>query len=127
MTLIKSISGIRGTLGGRPGDNLTPEDIVQCSAAFGTWLLQQNKPCKVIIGRDGRISGTMVSCLVVQTLIALGIDVIDLGLSTTPSVEMAVPAYGASGGIILTASHNPMNWNALKLPERILSTSIRSF
>lgn len=115
MTLIKSISGIRGTIGGSPGDNLTPEDIVQCAAAYGTWLLRENGECRVVIGRDGRSSGPMVSALVTQTLLGLGIDVIDLGWSTTPSVEMAVPAYHAHGGIILTASHNPMEWNALKL------------
>lgn len=116
MTLIKSISGIRGTIGGKPGDNLTPVDIVKFAAAYGTWLLQQ-KPGKkkVVIGRDGRISGAMVKELVVQTLLALGIDVTDLDLSTTPTVEIAVPQEKADGGIILTASHNPAQWNALKL------------
>ena len=115
MTLIKSISGIRGTIGGPAGDNLTPQDIVECTAGYGTWLKKGKEQCTVVIGRDGRASGPMVSALVSQTLIALGIHVIDLGWSTTPSVEMAVPAYKADGGIILTASHNPMEWNALKL------------
>jgi phosphomannomutase len=116
MALIKSISGIRGTIGGKPGDTLSPLDIVKFTSAYGTWLKQQghsNK--KVIIGRDGRISGSMVQGLVANTLIALGIDVIDLGLSTTPTVEMAVVFENAAGGIILTASHNPKEWNALKL------------
>jgi phosphomannomutase len=116
MALIKSISGIRGTIGGLPGDTLSPLDIVKFTSAYGTWLKQQqhsNK--KVVIGRDGRISGSMVQGLVVNTLIALGIDVIDLGLSTTPTVEMAVVFEKAAGGIILTASHNPKEWNALKL------------
>ncbi|TAH14218.1 MAG: phosphoglucosamine mutase [Sphingobacteriia bacterium] len=116
MALIKSISGIRGTIGGLPGDTLSPLDIVKFTSAYGTWLKQQqhaNK--KVVIGRDGRISGGMVQGLVVNTLIALGIDVIDLGLSTTPTVEMAVVFENAAGGIILTASHNPKEWNALKL------------
>ncbi len=116
MALIKSISGIRGTIGGLPGDTLSPLDIVKFTSAYGTWLKQQqhtNK--KVVIGRDGRISGVMVQGLVVNTLIALGIDVIDLGLSTTPTVEMAVVFENAAGGIILTASHNPKEWNALKL------------
>jgi phosphomannomutase len=116
MALIKSISGIRGTIGGKPGDTLSPIDIVRFTAAYGTWLKQQphhNK--KVVIGRDGRISGAMVQGLVVHTLAALGLDVIDLGLSTTPTVEMAVIFEEAAGGIILTASHNPKEWNALKL------------
>ncbi|MTI41364.1 phosphoglucosamine mutase [Fulvivirga lutimaris] len=115
MTLIKSISGIRGTIGGQPGEGLTPLDIVKFSAAFGSWAVKQSGKKKIIIGRDARISGEMVSGLVVNTLIGLGIDVIDLGLSTTPTVEMAVPAEDAAGGIILTASHNPIQWNALKL------------
>jgi len=116
MALIKSISGIRGTIGGKPGDTLSPIDVVRFTSAYGTWLKQQehhNK--KVVIGRDGRISGAMVQGLVVNTLTALGIDVIDLGLSTTPTVEMAVVFEQAAGGIILTASHNPKEWNALKL------------
>jgi phosphomannomutase len=116
MPLIKSISGIRGTIGGKPGETLSPLDVVKFTAAFGTWLLQDqpgNK--KVVIGRDGRISGELVQRLVVSTLNALGIDVIDLGLSTTPTVEMAVGFEKAAGGIILTASHNPKEWNALKL------------
>lgn len=115
MALIKSISGIRGTIGGAAGTNLTPQDIVECTAAFGYWLQQQQgAPRKVVIGRDARISGKMVSQLVSATLNGLGIDVIDLGLSTTPTVEMAVPEIGAGAGIIITASHNPKQWNALK-------------
>src|SRR5690554_3240701 len=117
MTLIKSISGIRGTIGGEAGDNLSPEDIVKFSSAYGQWL-KANSPkekVKVVVGRDARMSGEMVNRLVVATLQALGIDVIDLGLSTTPTVELAVPMEKAQGGIILTASHNPKEWNALKL------------
>ena len=115
MALIKSISGIRGTIGGRPGDNLSPLDIVKFTAAYGSRILEINKGKKVVIGRDGRISGEMVSNLVVSTLMGLGLDVIDLGLSTTPTVELAVTGEKAAGGIILTASHNPKEWNALKL------------
>ena len=115
MALIKSISGIRGTIGGAPGNGLSPVDVVKFAAAYGTWALKQQKGSKIVIGRDGRISGPMVSTLVSQTLLALGIDVIDLGLSTTPTVEFAVPAENAAGGIIITASHNPKEWNALKL------------
>ena len=125
MTLIKSISGIRGTIGGSVGDNLTPLDAVKFAAAYGTFLKNANalnsKPnnsktkLKVVIGRDARISGPMIHNLVQNTLIGLGIDVIDLGLSTTPTVEIAVPIEQADGGIILTASHNPKQWNALKL------------
>lgn len=114
MTLIKSISGIRGTLGGNPGENLTPPDIVAFAAAYGALLLQRKQTAKVVIGRDARSSGEMVSQLVAQTLIGLGIDVVDLGLATTPTVEIAVPQEKAGGGIIITASHNPKNWNALK-------------
>lgn len=117
MTLIKSISGIRGTIGGRPGDNLTPIDAVKFAAAYGTWLKAAVNKDKltVAIGRDARLSGAMIKDLVVSTLMGLGIDVIDLDLSTTPTVEIAVPLEGADGGIILTASHNPKQWNALKL------------
>ena len=117
MTLIKSISGIRGTIGGVVGENLTPLDAVKFAAAYGTWLKNYSKKEKliVVIGRDARISGPMIHNLVVNTLIGLGIDVIDLGLSTTPTVEIAVPLEMADGGIILTASHNPKQWNALKL------------
>ncbi len=118
MALIKSISGIRGTIGGKTNENLTPLDIVKFTAAYGTWLKTQNestKNKKVVIGRDGRISGKMVSNLVSSTLISLGIDVIDTDFSTTPTVEMAVVSLKADGGIILTASHNPKEWNALKL------------
>jgi phosphomannomutase len=115
MALIKSISGIRGTIGGRPGDTLSPLDVVKFTAAFGTWLAEQSSNKKIIIGRDGRISGEMVQRIVVSTLNALGLDVVDLGLSTTPTVEMAVVFENAAGGIILTASHNPKEWNALKL------------
>lgn len=114
MSLIKSISGIRGTIGGKPGENLSPLDVVKFTAAFGTMLLASGNN-KVVIGRDGRISGPLVSNLVSNTLIALGIDVVDLGLSTTPTVEVAVVMEGAAGGIIITASHNPKEWNALKL------------
>ena len=115
MALIKSISGIRGTIGGPPGENLSPLDIVKFAAAFGSWILAQHKGKKIVIGRDGRISGAMVSQLVVSTLIGAGLDVIDLGLSTTPTVELAVVGEQAAGGIIITASHNPKEWNALKL------------
>lgn len=115
MSLIKSISGIRGTIGGQPGENLTPIDVVRFTAAYGTILKQKTSRPLVVIGRDGRISGPMVHALVVQTLVGLGIDVIDLDLSTTPTVEFAVTEEKAQGGIILTASHNPRQWNALKL------------
>jgi phosphomannomutase len=115
MSLIKSISGIRGTIGGAPGKGLTPIDIVKYAAAYGTLIQESGKGNKLVIGRDGRISGEMVRNLVAATLQGLGFEVIDLGLSTTPTVEMAVTAYEAAGGIILTASHNPKEWNALKL------------
>ena len=117
MTLIKSISGIRGTIGGKPNQGLTPIDTVKFVSAYGTWVINQNpnKKITVIIGRDARISGTMISNIVSGTLMGLGIDVIDLELSTTPTVEMAVCDLNAQGGIILTASHNPKQWNALKL------------
>jgi phosphomannomutase len=118
MTLIKSISGIRGTIGGKVGDNLTPVDAVKFASAYGTFLknnFNDNRKLKVVIGRDARISGPMIHNLVMNTLLGLGIDVIDLGLSTTPTVEVAVPLEKADGGIILTASHNPKQWNALKL------------
>lgn len=115
VALIKSISGIRGTIGGKPGETLSPLDVVKYTASFGSILLHNHPAKKVVIGRDGRISGPMVSSLVCNTLQALGLDVVDLGLSTTPTVEMAVVMEGASGGIIITASHNPREWNALKL------------
>ena len=117
MSLIKSISGFRGTIGGKPGDNLTPIDAVKFAAAYGTWLKNQSKKesYKVVIGRDARISGQMISQLVCSTLQGLGINVIDLDLSTTPTVEVMVTHLNADGGIILTASHNPKEWNALKL------------
>jgi len=117
MTLIKSISGIRGTIGGKAGAGLTPVDAVKFAAAFGQLIKNRNagKKCKIVIGRDARISGEMIRNLVASTLQGLGIDVIDLGLSTTPTVEVAVPLEKAQGGIILTASHNPKQWNALKL------------
>lgn len=117
MTLIKSISGIRGTIGGAPGDGLSPIDVVRYASAYGMWLKEQikNKKATVVIGRDARISGEMVKNLVVGSLQGLGIDVIDLGLATTPTTELAVTYYKADGGIILTASHNPKQWNALKL------------
>jgi phosphomannomutase len=117
MTLIKSISGIRGTIGGSTGDNLTPIDAVKFAAAYGAFLKEGNPDhrLKVVIGRDARISGEMIQDLVSSTLVGMGIDVVDLGLSTTPTVEIAVPLEKADGGIILTASHNPKQWNALKL------------
>ncbi|MGB0880455.1 MAG: phosphoglucosamine mutase, partial [Polaribacter sp.] len=122
MTLIKSISGIRGTIGGKIGDNLTPIDAVKFASAYGTFIKNRSldaktssERVKVVIGRDARISGKMISSLVANTLVGLGIDVVDLGLSTTPTVEVAVPLEKADGGIILTASHNPKQWNALKL------------
>ena len=117
MTLIKSISGIRGTIGGKPEENLTPIDAVKFASAYGTWIKQQRdkENYRVVVGRDARISGDMIQNLVMNTLIGLGIDVVDLGLSTTPTVEIAVPLEHADGGIILTASHNPKQWNALKL------------
>lgn len=117
--MIKSISGIRGTIGGKPGEALTAIDVVKFTAAYGSIISEgrndKSAPTKIVVGRDGRISGQMVSQLVVATLVSLGIDVIDLGLSTTPTVEIATKAEGADGGIILTASHNPKEWNALKL------------
>lgn len=117
MTLIKSISGIRGTIGGEPSENLTPIDAVKFAAAYGTWLKNRHngKKARVVVGRDARISGSMIQQLVMNTLVGLGIDVVDLDLSTTPTVEVAVPKEKADGGIILTASHNPKQWNALKL------------
>jgi phosphomannomutase len=115
MALIKSISGIRGTIGGKPGNTLSPLDVVRFTAAYGTWLSQHASNKKIVVGRDGRISGEMVQNIVVSTLNALGFDVIDLGLSTTPTVEMTVVFEQAAGGIIVTASHNPKEWNALKL------------
>lgn len=117
MTLIKSISGIRGTIGGDVGENLTPIDIVESISAYGTWLKSDfpNKKIKVVIGRDARISGEMVENICIGTLQGMGIDVVNIGLSTTPTVEIAVPKEKADGGIILTASHNPKEWNALKL------------
>ena len=115
MTLIKSISGFRGTIGGIPDENLTPVDIVKFASAYGAWVLSKDKGKLVVIGRDARISGKIVSDLVVSTLLSMGLDVVNLGLSTTPTVEMAVKLEEAAGGIILTASHNPKQWNALKL------------
>ena len=115
MTLISSVSGIRGTLGGKSGDNLTPIDVVRFASAYGSWLLQNHEKAMVVVGRDARPSGPMIQTLVQQTLISLGIDVIDVGLSTTPTVELEVVRHEAQGGIILTASHNPKEWNALKL------------
>lgn len=117
MTLIKSISGIRGTIGGKPGEGFSPLDIVKFTSAYGFWIKQKKKggKCKIVIGRDARISGLMVEKLVLATLQGLGIDIVNIGLSTTPTVEMAVTKEKADGGIILTASHNPKQWNALKL------------
>lgn len=114
MTLIKSISGIRGTIGGKPGQNLTPVDVVECTAGLGIWLKRRKGNLKIVVGRDGRISGSIVSQLAINTLLSMGIDVVDLGYSTTPTVEMMVPKMGAGAGIIFTASHNPKEWNALK-------------
>lgn len=117
MTLIRSISGIRGTIGGAPGEGLSPLDVVRYSAAFGTLMKQRSGKAapRLVLGRDARLSGPMVADLVRGTLVGLGFEVIDLGLATTPTVEMAVPGEGADAGIILTASHNPKQWNALKL------------
>ena len=115
MALIKSISGIRGTIGGKVGENLTPIDVVQFVSAFITFLKKDENPLTIVVGRDARVSGEMINKLVCSTLQSLGVNVIDLGLSTTPTVEMAVVHHHADGGIILTASHNPMQWNALKL------------
>lgn len=117
MTLIKSISGIRGTIGGEPGDNLTPLDAVKFASAYAVWIKDDSGKSapKVVIGRDARLSGSMIQSLVQNTLIGMGCDIVDLGLSTTPTVELAVPKENADGGIILTASHNPKQWNALKL------------
>jgi phosphomannomutase len=115
VALIKSISGIRGTIGGKPGSNLSPIDIVKFAAAYGSWIREKNIGNKIVLGRDARISGEMVSNLVVNTLTGMGLDIVDLGLSTTPTVELAVIWEKAAGGIIITASHNPREWNALKL------------
>jgi phosphomannomutase len=117
MTLIKSISGIRGTIGGKPGDNLSPPDVVKFAAAFGTWINRQRNcdRTSIVIGRDGRVTGKLVSTLVSSSLQSLGIDVVDLGMASTPTVEVAVTGLKADGGVIITASHNPANWNALKL------------
>lgn len=119
MALIKSISGIRGTIGGKPGETLSPIDIVKFTAAYGSILCENREdrtvPARIVLGRDGRISGDMVSALVSNTLVGLGVEVIDLGYSTTPTVEIATKLEGATGGVILTASHNPKEWNALKL------------
>ena len=115
MTLIKSISGIRGTIGGTVGNNLTPLDVVKFTSAYGVWIKCHSENNKIVVGRDARISGSMVQSLVMNTLVGLGFEVIDIGLSTTPTVEIAVPLENASGGVIITASHNPKQWNALKL------------
>ena len=117
MALIKSISGIRGTIGGKPGESLSPVDIVKFAAAFGTWAQKRHKKngLKMIVGRDARKSGSMVNSLVITTLRSLGINIVDLGMATTPTVELAVTGTKADGGIIITASHNPAEWNALKL------------
>ena len=117
MALIKSISGIRGTIGGKPGESLSPVDIVKFAAAYGIWLQRrhQKKGLKVIVGRDARKSGSMVNNYVITTLRSLGISVTDLGMATTPTVEVAVIGKKSDGGIIITASHNPGEWNALKL------------
>jgi hypothetical protein len=133
MALIKSISGIRGTIGGKPGDGLSPVDVVKFTAAYGTWLKQRhgNKKLNVVVGRDGRKSGSMVNSLVTATLQGLGINVTNLGMATTPTVEIAVTGTASDGGIIITASHNPAEWNALKLlteaADRNSPASVRSF
>jgi len=117
MTLIKSISGIRGTIGGKPGDGLSPLDIVKFTSAFGTWIkknVNKNK-CKIIVGRDARISGSMVDSIINGTLVGLGVDVVNIGMASTPTTEIAVTEEQADGGIIITASHNPTQWNAMKL------------
>jgi phosphomannomutase len=116
LSIIASISGIRGTIGGKPGEALTPLDLVKYAAAYGTWIAQQHpKNKRIVLGRDARISGEMVRHIVVGTLQSVGVSVIDIGLATTPTVEMAIPDEQAAGGIILSASHNPKQWNALKL------------
>jgi phosphomannomutase len=115
LTLIKSISGIRGTIGGKPGESFSPIDAVKFAAAFGTWVKRTGRAKKVVVGRDARLSGEMLSKVVISALQSVGIQVVNLGLSTTPTVEMAVPSEEAGGGIILTASHNPGNWNAIKM------------
>lgn len=117
MTLIKSISGIRGTIGGKPGEGLSPLDLVKFTASYATWAKQKsgNEKLKIVVGRDARISGPMVSSIVISTLTGMGCDVVNIGLATTPTTELAVTAENADGGIILTASHNPKQWNALKL------------
>lgn len=114
MTLIKSISGIRGTFGGKPGSNFTPIDVVECTMAYAQIILESDVPKKVVVGRDGRMTGEIVNALVVSTLMSMGLDVVDLDFSTTPTVEIAVMEENAGAGIILTASHNPREWNALK-------------
>src|SRR5680860_242619 len=117
MPIIKSISGIRGTIGGEPGNNLTPVEIIKFSSAFGIFIIKRNPQIKtkIVIGRDARVSGDMVSRLVIGQLLSQGIDIINLGVSSTPTVEMAVVSQKAQGGVIITASHNPGGWNALKL------------
>jgi len=117
MTLIKSISGIRGTIGGKPGEGLSPVDIVKFTSAYAQWVRSGSRKNKItiVVGRDARISGQMVSSLVISTLTSMGCDVVDIGLATTPTTEIAVTEEQADGGIILTASHNPREWNALKL------------
>lgn len=115
MTLIKSISGIRGTIGGIEGENLTPIDVAKFSAAYGTWVISSGAPKKIVIGRDARPSGHWIAPIVINTLRSVGLDVVDLGMTTTPTVELAVINHAAGGGIIITASHNPVQWNALKL------------
>ena len=117
MTLIKSISGIRGTIGGKPGDTLNPLDIVKFTTAYATFIRRSGRSCsgKIVVGRDARISGEMVRSVVCGTLMGVGYDVLDIGPASTPTTELAVRMSGADGGIIITASHNPRQWNALKL------------
>ena len=134
MALIKSISGIRGTIGGQPGEGLSPLDIVKFTASFSYWIidslktqgkLSKKEKIKIVVGRDARISGEMVNNLVIGTLQGMGVDIVDIGLSTTPTVEIAVPLEKAHGGIIITASHNPKQWNALKLLNEMESSSVK--
>ena len=126
MTLIKSISGIRGTIGNEPGKNLTPMDVVKFTSAYAAWLKEhlQRKEYSIVLGKDARVSGTMIQSMVASTLQGCGVDVIDLGLATTPTTEMAVTQYKAQGGIILTASHNPAQWNALREGCVIIAASV---
>lgn len=115
MTLISSISGIRGTIGGKPGDNLTPQDIVNYTSAYATVIKEKKSSPKVVVGRDGRSTGLTVKNIIISTLQLMGVDVIDIDYTTTPTIEMAIIRFKSDGGIMISASHNPMQWNALKL------------